>query len=334
MSLDDPRIPSRAPIDNIRTAVFTPMAVRAALQLGVFTPLVDGPMTSGELADALGVKPGRLEALLYQLVLAEFLSVSDGRFTNTEMSGYYLVEGKPNYAGGIHGIWTENFNALMQTAETIRSDTAQNKVDFSAMSQDELGSFIRGLHGASVAVGRSLSKQPQFAEAQSLVDVGGGSGGLAIALCEERPQLRATVLELPSVVPIAAEMVEKAGLADRISVASIDIVNAPLDGEYDVATARALFQVLSAEQCGKVAKNIGAGVSHGGTMFVLGLAADDSHLAPVDAVGMNLVFAGMFDGGQAYTESEYRHWLSDAGFGDISWEQLQGGYSLITGSKT
>ena len=78
--------PSRAPIDNARLSIVTPMAVRAALQLGLFTPLAQGPMSSEELANALGVKPLRLAMLLFQLVVSEFLNVSDGRFSNTEMA--------------------------------------------------------------------------------------------------------------------------------------------------------------------------------------------------------------------------------------------------------
>lgn len=326
--------PSRAPIDNVRFATFTPMAVRAALQLGLFTPLARGPMTAEELAVALGVKPRRLKVLLYQLVVSEFLNFSDGRFSNTEMAAYYLVEGTPNYAGGIHGLWTEQFNAMMHTADSIRTDTAQTRMDFSGMSQEELGGFLRGLHGMAVAAGRSLSKLPQIAEARNLIDVGGGTGGLAIALCEEHPRLHATVVDLPSVVPIAAEVVEEAGLADRISVTTADILNNPLEGEFDIATARALFQVLSADQSSKAAQNISAGLVSGGTLFVLGIVIDDSHLSPIPSVGMNLIYLNMFDDGQAYTESEYRNWLTDAGFNDISREPHLMGYSLISARKT
>ncbi len=85
--------PSRAPIDNIRSAIVAPMAVRAAVQLGLFTPLAQGPMTAEELADALGLKPRRLGFLLYQLVLSEFLTISDGRFANTDMAQEPYVMG-------------------------------------------------------------------------------------------------------------------------------------------------------------------------------------------------------------------------------------------------
>ena len=76
-------------------------------------------------------------------------------------------------------------------------------------------------------------------------------------------------------------MVEEAGLADRISVTTADILNNRLEGEYDIVTARALFQVLSAEQSGRAAQNIGAGLVSGGTLFILGMVLDDSHLSPI-----------------------------------------------------
>jgi cyclopropane fatty-acyl-phospholipid synthase-like methyltransferase len=141
------------------------------------------------------------------------------------------------------------------------------------------------------------------------------------------------VLELPAVIPFALEMIEAAGLTERISVASVDIVNDPLEGKFDVATARALFQVLSVDECRKVAQNIAAGIAPDGSLFILGLATNDNHLSPAEAVGLNLIFMSLFEGGEAYTEAQYRHWLTDAGFGDIAREQYASGYSLFTGHK-
>ena len=74
--------PSRQPIDRLTYAVVTPMALRAALQLDLFSALANGPMTVDELAYARGVKPRRLNMLLRELVVAEFLERNDGRFAN------------------------------------------------------------------------------------------------------------------------------------------------------------------------------------------------------------------------------------------------------------
>jgi hypothetical protein len=40
----------------------------AGLQLDVFTPLQGGPLTTAQLAEAVGVGPARLRLLLYALV--------------------------------------------------------------------------------------------------------------------------------------------------------------------------------------------------------------------------------------------------------------------------
>ena len=45
----------------------------AGMQLEVFTPLKDGPLTATQLADAIGVNAEKLSRLLYALVTAGFI---------------------------------------------------------------------------------------------------------------------------------------------------------------------------------------------------------------------------------------------------------------------
>ena len=181
--------------------------------------------------------------------------------------------------------------------------------------------------------GRGLSKKSEFANAKHLVDVAGGSGGVAIALCQEHPHLQATIIDLPSVVPIAQEMASEAGLADRISGQVADVLENPLPREFDVATARSFFQVLSEEQCQQAAHNIAAALPSGGTLFIVGFVVDDTRFSPNVAVGMNVMFINTFNDGQSYTESQYRNWLANAGFTDFAIEPFSAGSSLITARK-
>ena len=138
----------------------------------------------------------------------------------------------------------------MHTDESIRTDLPQAKIDFNRMSPAELSGFLKSLHANAMASGRGLAKNPSFANAQRVVDIGGGSGGVAIGLCQEHPHLSVTVVDLPAVVPTGQEMVSEAALADRIKMETGDLLEQPLSGKFDVAIARAFFQVLSAENCG------------------------------------------------------------------------------------
>ena len=325
--------PSREPIDRLTRAPATPMAVRAALRLDVFTPLAQGSMTAEELADALGVKPRRLQMLLCQLVVADFLELRDERFANTAIAAHYLVKGGPGYIGAIHENWTNQWAAQMLTDESIRTDLPQAKVDFNRMSPAELSGFLKSIHGNAMATGRGLAKNPSFAGAERVVDIAGGSGGVAIGLCQELPHLFMTVVDLPSVVPTGQEMVSEAALADRITVETADLLEKPLSGKFDIAIARAFFQVLSAENCEIAARNVAAAIPSGGEIFVIGHVLDDSGISPEICVAQNVQFLNIYDQGQAHRESQYRDWLAKAGFVDFERKPESQGRSLITARK-
>ncbi|MFQ5828684.1 MAG: methyltransferase dimerization domain-containing protein [Candidatus Methylomirabilia bacterium] len=61
-----------------------PDAMLAGMQLDVFAPLKDGPMSAERLADALGVKVTKLRALLYALVSAGLVTVEGQGYTEHE----------------------------------------------------------------------------------------------------------------------------------------------------------------------------------------------------------------------------------------------------------
>jgi hypothetical protein len=72
-----------------------------------------------------------------------------------------------------------------------------------------------------------------------------------------------------------------------------------------------------------------------GALFIVGHVLEDSRLSPAAAVGINLVFLSIYDEGQAYTETEYRIWLAEAGFSDIcvQYGAAAGGASIVVARK-
>ena len=57
-------------ITRLSESVYSPFAMLAGMQLDLFTPLEDGPLSAGEIADTLGVQVTKLRPLLYALVVA------------------------------------------------------------------------------------------------------------------------------------------------------------------------------------------------------------------------------------------------------------------------
>lgn len=322
-------------INNLRFAVDAGLAMLAGMQLDLFTPLKDGPMTAEDLSAAIGVGPARLRLLLYVLVAAGLLTEQNGCFSNTDETNKYLVKGEPSYMGNKHGTistrWRDNF----KTAESIRRGAPQAKLDFSNAPPEELEKFLRNINANTVSSARGLVQSADFSSVNTLLDVGCGGAGMAITITKACPHISATAVDLAQVTPIAQKIVFEEGAESRVKVLAADAVNGPLSGVYDAAVLRAFIQVLSPEDARRAIQNIGTVLNPGGRIFLIGQILDDSRRSPLDAVGFNLTFINYFDAGESYTESEHREWLSGAGFVDIqrSLPLLPDGNSLMTARK-
>ena len=86
-------------IQHLASAVYPSFAMLAGMQLDVFTPLADGPLTATQLADAIGVNAEKLSRLLYALVTAHLLTVEGDRFANTPEARQFLVKGQTDVSG-------------------------------------------------------------------------------------------------------------------------------------------------------------------------------------------------------------------------------------------
>lgn len=320
-------------IQYLANVIYEPMALKAGMRLGLFTPLKDGPMTAEALAAETGANPDRLALLLYALVAIGLLTEAGGEFANSAESDRYLVKGLPTYMGSQHFLYDELWEAAMMSADTLLEGAPKSKHDFARMTEDELAGFYRGTHSGALAAGRRLAELVDLSAARRLVDVGGGSGGVAMGLCETNPELHATIAEFASVTPITRSIVAEAGMDSRIDVIDADIVAEPPEGAYDAAVLRNLIQVLSAPEAAATIAHVGQAVEPGGRIHIWGWMLDNSRHTPRDSALHNLVFLNMYDHGQAYSEAEHFGWLDAAGFVAPERRVLPGGFGLISARK-
>jgi Dimerisation domain/O-methyltransferase domain len=217
-------------IERLATSVYASFAMLAGMQLDVFRPLKDGPLRADQLADALGIDPTRTARLLHALVAIGLLALQGNRFANTSEADHFLVRGRPTYIGMRYHAYRRRWQSMLQAAESIRTGTPQGRRDYAGMASDERESFYRGTYTEAVVAGRDLAARQDFARHRRLVDVGGGSGGLAIAMAEAWPHLSVTIAELPATIPVAQRYVDEAGVGDRVRVLPADVLSSPLSG--------------------------------------------------------------------------------------------------------
>ena len=322
-----------ANIEELEWAVWPSFALLAGIRLDLFTPLKDGPLSVEQIADKLGVRADKLKPLLCALAAAGLLQAENGLFSNSREANRFLVRGLSSYRGGKHEVLLNNWQAGLHTAESIRTGAPQTKLDFSGASAAELETFYRSNHAQALRRGRELAATYDLSAHRSLLDVGGGSGGLAMAVTQTHSRIQATVAELPTVAPITRRIIEEAGASERVQVQSIDVLNENLTGAFDAAVLSSFIQVISRDQARRALQIIGKMVSPGGAIYIRGDIVDDSGISPLGSVMRNLVYLNIYDEGQAYTEREHREWLKEAGFEDFERKILPDGFSLVRARK-
>jgi hypothetical protein len=290
----EPAVPRPDTIQALRWGADAAFAMLAGLQLDVFTPLQGGPLSTAQLAEVIGVGPARLRLLLYALVAAGLLTEQDGRFANTPEALHFLVQGTPTSLGPLHHHLAAQWAFKLHTAASLRTGVPLAHLDFAQASPEALEAFLRRINVATVAAAQEVAGRYDFAATRTLVDVGGGAGGMAVTLTQAYPQLHATVVDLPTVTPLTSKLVAEAGATERVTVRAADVVRDPVPGTYEVAIVRELLQVLSADEAQQVLYHIGAALMPGGRLFIIGQILDDTHLTPREAVGFNLIFLNTF----------------------------------------
>ena len=176
--------PQSDTIWRLRTALYPSIALLAGIQIDLFTPLSDGPRTVEQVAVALGVDSDKLRPLMYILVETGLLLVEGEHFSNSSEANHFLVRGNSSYMGAGYEAFSEQWNAVWKTAESIRTGSAQAKVDYSVMSEQELESHYHSFHLGTLTTGKRLLGEYDFSSRRRLIDVAGGTGGVAIAIAQ------------------------------------------------------------------------------------------------------------------------------------------------------
>ncbi len=326
-------------IENLTMSAYPFFAMLAGMELNLFTALKDRSLTSKQIADSIGINAEKLNPLLYALVAAGLLTLEKNLFFNSNEANHFLVPSSPSYmvdhacfnVDPIFMSWV--VTAAQKTSDTIRSGVAQCKYDFSTISDKQLEKGFRATLPIAVRAGHELAAKYDFTSRRHLLDVAGGVGGLSIAITEDCPHLKATVVDLEHVIPITQKIVDEIGDNDRVNVMSADVIREPLSGSYDVAVLRAIIQLLPANDVPLLLENVNSVVEAGGMIYVLGHILDNSRTSPIEEVWYSLLNINFYDIPGSYTEGEYWDWLNVAGFEPLKSDGLPNGDSVIVARK-
>jgi predicted O-methyltransferase YrrM len=302
--------------------------VMAAVELGVFEVLDAEQAWEGltleEAQAALGLAARPARALLDTCVATKLLDKEDGRYRNSLLAALYLssrsTRSLRNYVLDERWCWP----AWGRLEDALRADhqlLPEDREGYHAFPEDF---FLDFLHGHSRVMGDRLAAVVDLSRVTRIMDVGGGSGAVSIALCRAFPDLEAVVVDQPPVVAKAAEHIAAAGVGQRITTWPANIFEDALPPGCDVAVLANVLHDFSPDRAREILDRVVAALPRGGRVVILEIVPDDERRSPPLAVAFSVAMIVNTAGGDAHTIPEYRSWLDDAGLGDVVVTPIEG----------
>jgi hypothetical protein len=310
-------------------------ALRAAIELDLFTRVSEGVSSFSKLAIALDLSELNVQRLVVACAAMGLLVKDETGYKNAPDVERFLVKGKPTYVGPWLLFATHDFEHWKDLKAYL---TTSDPPRLLGMYETLTAEMAREYHNATYSVGLGagflFSKNVDLSRRRLILDLGGGSGAYCIAAVQRYPHLKAIVMDFEPVTKVASEFIAQWGLQDKISTLAGDFISDPLPQGPDVIIqASNLPQYNQAGLENVMRKGFEALVS-GGEYHVVGETVSDEKDGALGPAMWGLHEALFGSLGRAHSEKEVSTYLHNAGFADVEVNEfIPGSLTRITGHK-
>jgi ubiquinone/menaquinone biosynthesis C-methylase UbiE len=294
-------------------------AIKAGIELDVFTPLVEAPSTAAAIAAHCKASPRGIRILCDYLTLLGFLTKSGEQYALTPDSAIFLNRRSPAYAGGTLEFMLANevkgaFDHL--TTAVRQGGTAQTKDGTMAPEHPVWISFARSMGPlmAPAAAGLAELLQRDGNRPAKILDISTGHGMWGIVFATRNAKAQVVGLDWAPVLEVARQNAQRAGVADRFSTIAGSAFEVEFGKDYDVVLLPNFLHHFNAAGCVRLLKKVHAALRPGGTVAIVEFVPDPDRISPPAAAGFSLTMLATTVDGDAYTLAEYAAMLAQAGF--------------------
>lgn len=290
--------------------------ILTAEELGLWKEFDAGARTAAEIAVACGSDTRATDRLLSALCAMGLLHKEGDRYTHSDASRRFLSYASDERFTNL-GHYTNLWERWSRLTEAVRSGTAPEHTPVAERVPDWLENFIAAMHHRAKVQAPSDVNLIDFHDAASALDLGGGSGAYAMAMVRVKQDLRATIFDLPAVIPITQRYIREAGLEHRISTLAGDYLTDDIGSGYDVIFLSAIVHSNSPEQNTLLIRKCADALNDGGRLIVQDFIIDEDRVHPPSAALFALNMLVATEAGDTYTEQEIAAWMRAAGLTDI-----------------
>jgi 2-polyprenyl-3-methyl-5-hydroxy-6-metoxy-1,4-benzoquinol methylase len=301
------------------------VALRAAIDLDLFTAIADGNQTLSAIAARIKASEKGTRVLCDYLTMIGFLAKQGGEYRLTPDSAAFLNRHSPAYMGTMAKFLMSPHIAEMfeDMAGVIRHGGALPS-DHGALEPENpmWVEFARSM-APMMQMPADLIAQMFAGDSKpvKILDISAGHGLYGIAFAKKNPSAKIVGLDWANVLEVAKENAGKAGVADRYSTIPGSAFEVDLGSGYDIVLIPNFLHHFDPATNEKVLRKVHAALVPDGMAITPEFIPNEDRISPHRDAMFSLQMLGT-PAGDAYTFVELEKMFRNAGFARSEMREL------------
>lgn len=294
-------------------------ALKAAIELEVFTAIGEGNATAAQIAKRCQASEKGMRVLCDFLTIMGMLTKQSDSYALTLDSATFLDKRSPAYLGG-----AVEFMCSPVLNDCVRSMTeAVRKGGTAIDNEGTLGpehpvwvKFARGMAPLMMMPAQMIPKlvDPNADRKLRILDIAAGHGLFGIAFATNNKEVEVTAVDWKAVLEVAKENAEKAGVSDRYRTIEGSAFDVDFGSGYDVILLTNFLHHFDPPTCETLLRKVRAALTDGGRAVTLEFVPNEDRVTPPESAGFSMQMLIGTPSGDAYTFSELEKMFANAGF--------------------
>jgi 2-polyprenyl-3-methyl-5-hydroxy-6-metoxy-1,4-benzoquinol methylase len=294
-------------------------ALRAAIDLDVFTAIGEGDDTVAALAKRCRATERGIRILCDYLVIIGFLTKQDQRYALSPESAAFLDRRSPTSMASTAGFLTlpEVVTGFMHLADVIRTGEPPLGSEGSVSPENPVWvEFARSMAPMMRPAAEGIAKviDADAGKKWKVLDLAAGHGTYGITIAKHNPNAEIFAQDWAPVLEVAMENARAAGVESRMRLVPGSAFEADLGSGYDVILVTNFLHHFDPPTNETLLRRLRAALAPGGLVVTLEFIPNDDRVTPARAAGFAMTMLGTTRHGDAYTAREYLRMFENAGF--------------------
>jgi 2-polyprenyl-3-methyl-5-hydroxy-6-metoxy-1,4-benzoquinol methylase len=298
---------------------FRTSAIKAAVELDVFTAIAEGAEDAAAIGKRTGAAERGVQVLADYLTVLGFLEKAGERYRLTPSSAVFLDRRSPAFLGDVH-----RFLAAPEIVKLTLGDPAAfvrngGSIGLANMAPDNpvwvdfaryMAPFAHPIAKATAAHFAGQTPAPR-----RVLDIAAGHGLFGITLAGQFPDAEVTALDWDNVLAVARENAEVAGLGKRFRTLAGSAFDVAFGGPYDIVLMPNFLHHFDEATCVGLLGKARAALAPGGRVAIVEFVPNEDRISPPMPAMFAYIMLSTTQAGTAFPPSAIKRMLSQAGFG-------------------